>query len=123
TLHQMTGSKGNAAHNAHIDGMSRVPLMKGPEARLQREAIYWHYPHYHPGGATPYGAVRVRDSKLIEFYEDMRVELYDLKDDIGEQTDLAQKLSEKSAALRERLHSWRKAVGAQMPTPNPHYQP
>jgi arylsulfatase A-like enzyme len=118
TLLELAGAKGNA-----VDGVSLVPLLKDPAAKLQREAIYWHYPHYHPGGATPYGAVRARDWKLIEFYEDWHVELYNLKDDVGEKHDLARDMPEKAAELRERLHGWRKAVGAQMPTPNPDYKP
>jgi arylsulfatase A-like enzyme len=105
------------------DGLSLVPLLRDPGARLDREAIYWHYPHYHPGGATPYGAVRARDWKLIEFYEDDRVELYNLADDLGETRDLARTLPEKADALRRQLHAWRRSVGAQMPTPNPDYDP
>ncbi len=101
------------------DGISFVPMLKDPQARLPREAIYWHYPHYHPGGATPYGAVRARDWKLIEFYEDMHVELYNLQEDISETTDLAAKMPEKGAQLRQMLHQWRESVGAQMPQPNP----
>ncbi len=123
TILEMAGVSGDAQHNAEVDGRSLVPLLKDPKSTLPRDAIYWHYPHYHPGGATPYGAVRARDWKLIEFYEDMHVELYHLKDDVGEKSDLAQKMPEKAAELRQRLHAWRQAVGAQMPTPNPQYDP
>jgi len=105
-----------------LDGKSIVPLLK-QTGRLDRDAIYWHYPHYHPGGATPCGAVRKGDFKLIEFYEDGHVELYNLKDDIGEQHDLAAEMPEKAAELRKMLADWRKAVNAQMPTPNPNYDP
>ena len=100
-----------------------MPLLKDAQATLKREAIYWHYPHYHPGGATPYGAVRAGRWKLIEFYEDMHAELYDLAADVGEKADLAAKAPERAKELRDRLHAWRKAVGAQMPTPNPNYKP
>jgi arylsulfatase A-like enzyme len=106
-----------------VDGRSLVALWRDPGARLDREAIYWHYPHYHPGGATPYGAVRARDWKLIEFYEDGRIELYNLADDLGETRDLAGALPEKAAALRRQLQDWRHSMGAQMPTPNPDYDP
>jgi arylsulfatase A len=123
TLLQMAGSKGDAKHNARVDGESLVPLLKDPKAHLQREAIYWHYPHYHPGGATPYAALRSGDWKLIEFFEDQHVELYNLKDDVGEKTDLAKKLPEKAMALRDRLHAWQKSVDAQMPTANPDFKP
>ena len=105
-----------------VDGESIVPLLK-QSGLLRRDAIYWHYPHYHPGGATPYSAVREGDWRLVEFFEDNHVELYNLKDDIGETTDLAQKMQEKAAALRQKLHDWRKSVGAQLPTPNPDYDP
>jgi arylsulfatase A-like enzyme len=123
TLLQVAGAKGDAKHNANVDGESLVPLLKNPRTRLKRDAIYWHYPHYHPGGATPYGAVRAGDWKLIEFFEDMHVELYNLKDDIGEKDDLAKKMPEKTKELRDKLHTWRQAVGAQMPTANPAYKP
>jgi arylsulfatase A-like enzyme len=119
----MTGAKGDPKHNTNVDGVSLVPLLKDAKAALQREAIYWHYPHYHPGGATPYGAVRAGDWKLIEFFEDNHVELYNLMDDLSEKSDRAKQMPEKADALRKRLHAWRKAVGAQMPTPNPNYQP
>ena len=99
-----------------IDGVNLEPLLSG-RGSLGRDAIYWHYPHYHPGGATPYGAIRAGDFRLVEFYEDNRVELYNLKDDIGESKDLAAIMPEKTAALRGQLHEWRKRVGAQMPEP------
>ncbi len=104
----------------HCDGLSLVPLLK-QTGKLKRDAIYWHYPHYGNQGGTPGGAVRAGDWKLIEFYEDMRVELYDLKDDISEKNDLAAKMPGKAAELRKMLHAWRKEVGAVMPKPNPSY--
>jgi arylsulfatase A-like enzyme len=108
--------------SAPIDGESLVPLLKQAGA-LSRSAIYWHYPHYHPGGATPYGAIREGDFRLVEFFEDNRVELYNLKDDIGETQNLAATMPDKAAALRQQLHDWRVRVGAQMPTANPAFDP
>lgn len=105
-----------------VDGSSLVPLLRGRGA-LERDAIFWHYPHYHPGGATPYGAIRRGDWRLVEFYEDDRVELYDLKNDRGETKDLAASLPEKARELRGKLAEWRVAVRAQMPVPNPNYEP
>ena len=122
TLLALAGAPGDAKHNAAVDGESLVPLLK-QTGGLKRNAIYWHYPHYHPGGATPYGAVREGDFKLIEFYEDGHVELYNLKDDVGEQNDLSAKLPEKTAQLKQRLSAWRQNVGAQMPAPNPNFDP
>ena len=75
-----------------VDGLSLVPALK-QTGTVDRDALYWHYPHYwggHPSRVQPFGAVRAGDWKLIEFYEDMRVELYNLKDDLGDTHDLAQ---------------------------------
>lgn len=106
----------------HADGVSIIPLLKG-EQSLDREAIYWHYPHYHPSGHRPAGALRLADYKLIEWYEDNRVELYNLKEDLSETDDLSSEMPEKAADLRQMLHNWLKSVNAQMPRPNPDYQP
>ncbi|MBN2451961.1 MAG: sulfatase [Lentisphaeria bacterium] len=122
TILEIAGAGGDPAHNRAVDGVSLVPLLRGAGS-LERDALFWHYPHYHPGGATPYGAVRAGDFKLIEFFEDDRIELYNLREDIGETRDLAAEMPERAAALRERLHAWRAAVGAQMPSPNPDYNP
>jgi arylsulfatase A-like enzyme len=102
----------------HVDGVSIVPLLKGGQS-LPRQAIYWHYPHYANQGGSPGGAVRAGDYKLIEFYEDNRVELYNLKEDLGEKHDLAARMPEKAKELREMLVRWRLEVGAHMPTPAP----
>jgi arylsulfatase A-like enzyme len=106
----------------HRDGVSIVPLLR-QTGRLDRKALYWHYPHYSNQGGTPSGAVRAGDYKLIEFYEDNRVELYNLKDDVGEKHDLSAEMPQKTAELRELLHDWRKSVAALMPTSNPDYKP
>jgi len=119
TILEIAGAKGAPPG---IDGESLVPLLR-QGVGLRREAIFWHYPHYHPGGATPYGAVRKGDLKLIEFYEDGHLELYNLKEDIGEKKDLAADLPVKAKELRELLAKWRAEVGARMPTPNPDYDP
>jgi arylsulfatase A len=114
---------GKAAVGA--DGVSLVPaLRQGSE--VKREALFWHYPHYQHyqlGGTTPYGAIRAGDFKLIEFFDDMRVELYNLREDIGEQRNVAAQMPAKAEELRARLHAWRKEVGAQMPARNPNYDP
>jgi len=101
------------------DGVSIVPLLK-QTGTIDREALYWHYPHYHIG--PPGGAIRCGDWKLIEYYEDGRLELYNLRNDLSEKTNLAARMPQKAAELRKKLDSWRKAVGAQMPRPNPNYR-
>ena len=122
TVLEITGATGDPRHNRNIDGVSLVPLLKR-QGKLDRDAIYWHYPHYHPGGATPYSAIREGDLTLIEFFEDDHVELYNLRDDIGETTDLAGQQPELVQHLKDKLHAWRERVGAQMPVPNPDYDP
>ena len=106
-----------------LDGSSIAGLLKDPGEALKRDAIYWHYPHYHPGGAEPHAAVRYRDFKLIEFYENGSLELYNLKEDIGEKRNLACEMPGKVSKLHEMLRSWQKEMDAQMPRPNPDYDP
>jgi len=118
TFLDILGAKGDSGHV--LDGKSILPLLKG-SGKLKRDAIFWHYPHYHH--SSPAGAIRQGDWKLIEFYEDGRLELYNLKDDIGEKNDLAKKMPKKAAELQGKLAAWRKSVGAKMPTPNPDYDP
>jgi arylsulfatase A-like enzyme len=105
----------------HLDGVSIVPLLK-QTGKPDPRALFWHYPHYSNQGGSPAGAVRCGDYKLIEFYEDSRVELYNIKEDVGEKTDLAAKMPDKAAELRKTLHEWRKSVDAAMPPPNPNYK-
>ena len=105
----------------HMDGRNLAPLLTGQKEQLDREAIYWHYPHYHGSGSRPHGAMRKGRYKLIEFYEDMSVEVYDLEKDERERNDLSEKMPEKTVELREEFHAWLDKVDAQMPKPNPDY--
>jgi arylsulfatase A-like enzyme len=105
----------------HRDGRSLVPTLRG-EVALDRVALYWHFPHYHGSGNRPSGAVRAGDFKLIEWFEDGRVELYDLRHDIGEQVDLSDRMPEKTDELKAMLHAWRREVDARMPRPNPDHR-
>jgi arylsulfatase A-like enzyme len=102
----------------HVDGVSLASLLKN-NGKMNRKAIYWHYPHYHGSGNRPSGAVRAGDYKLIEWYEDKSIELYNLKTDIGEQHDLAKKMPEKAEKLRRMLHRWRRQMNAKMPASGP----
>jgi arylsulfatase A-like enzyme len=97
--------------NQHQDGISLVPLMKGG-TRIDRDAIYWHYPHYANQGGFPGGAIRMDDWKLIERFEDGRVHLYNLRLDVGEREDLAFAYPEHVKQMRARLHAWYKEVDA-----------
>ncbi|MGJ8653593.1 MAG: sulfatase [Opitutaceae bacterium] len=93
-----------------IDGVNIAPALKG--GALDRQSLFWHYPHYSNQGGIPSGAIREGDFKLVERYEDGRVHLYNLKDDIGEQDDLATKFPERVAQMRARLHDWYETVDA-----------
>jgi arylsulfatase A-like enzyme len=104
-----------------LDGASLAGLLRG--GSLARDAIFWHYPHYHPGGATPYSAIRSGPWRLVHFYENDRDELYDLAADPGETTDLAATRTDKARELRQALDAWLTSVGAQRPTPNPAFAP
>ncbi|MGQ9915657.1 MAG: sulfatase [Thermogutta sp.] len=104
------------------DGSSLVPLWSAPTSPAERP-LFWHYPHYGNQGGAPSAAVRLGKWKLIEWYEDHRLELYDLEEDIGETRDLAASRPERTAALAELLHAWQREVGARFPTENPAFDP
>ncbi len=103
------------------DGVSLVPIFNGDKATPRD--IFWHYPHYANQGSRPGGAVRSGDFKLIEFYEDGRRELFNVKADISESRNLAVEKPDVVKELAAKLDAWRKDVGAKMPTPNPDYKP
>jgi arylsulfatase A-like enzyme len=100
----------------HHDGLSLAGLLKG-EGSLAREAIYWHYPHYHGSGNRPTAGVRKGDYKLVRWYEDGGEELFNLKGDLSETEDLAGDFSERRQELSGDLDAWLKAVDARMAVP------
>ncbi len=104
----------------HVDGTSMMPLLEGKET-LTREAIYWHYPHYSNQGGTPGCSVRAGDYKLIEFFEDGKLELYNLREDIEEAHDLSKSDPELTKKLHGMLVNWRESVEAKIPEPNPEW--
>ncbi len=105
----------------HEDGVSLMPLLRG-ENKLDREAIFWHYPHYSNQGDTPACSVRAGDFKLIEHFEDSRLELFNLREDLGETHNLAAAQPETVERLHGQLVSWREVVGAKVPAVNPDYE-
>lgn len=121
-LPTLLAAAGVARPDVKLDGLDLAPLVKNPTARLDRDALFFHYPHYYPT-TTPVSAVRAGDWKLLEYFEDNHVELYNLKDDLGETTDLAKERPDKADQLRTLLHQWRKEVGAALPSANPNYKP
>lgn len=98
----------------HSDGVSLVNLLE-ENGSIERNSMYWHYPHYHGSTWAPGAAIRDGDWKLIEFYEYDTVELYNLRTDIGEENDLAEAQPEKKKELREKLRSWQIEMNARMP--------
>ena len=122
TILEACGVVGDEAHNLLVDGKSLVPVLNSPELAIERN-LFWHYPHYHAGGDGPYSAIRSGNYRLIEFHEDRSLRLFDLSKDIGERQDLA----DSQPAIKDRMHAalvkWRESVAAQMPTPNPDFDP
>lgn len=110
--------------NYPLDGASYAKLLTGGGSQhLSRAAIYWHFPGYLGAGAdtwrtTPVGAIRLGDWKLLEYFEDNRVELYNLRDDLGERSNLATTNPAKAKELHEKLVAWRTELHAPMPTKN-----
>jgi len=104
----------------HRDGISLKPVLKGKD--MNERPVFWHYPHYSGGlGGTPSAAVRKGKYKLIEFYEDNHVELYNLENDLDENNDISEEKPEITSKLQKMLKDWRAEVDAQMPYPNPAY--
>jgi arylsulfatase A len=115
TLLEVAGLKPSPGVAA--DGESLVPLLRG-EGRLRREALFWHYPNFAFHRENRLGsAIRMGDHKLIRFFDDDSVELYNLKDDISETHNLAAAKPELAAAMRQRLEAWLNDSGAKLPRP------
>ncbi len=138
TLLEISGA---ARPDQPVDGLSLVPLLENvaggranrspvPQPFADR-ALYWHFPAYLEGGrtigtwrTTPAAAIRQGDFKLLEFFEEGRLELYNLAVDVGEQHDVSASLPEKTSELHELMQSWRQSVGAYVPSElNPEYDP
>jgi arylsulfatase A-like enzyme len=120
TLLELSGA---AKPRQVLDGESLLPLMLGKSSTLKRDAIFQHFPGYLGSGAgkwrtTPVSLIQMGDWKLMEYLEDGHLELYNLKDDLGETKNLASTNPDKAKELHQRLIAWRKETNAPMPTPN-----
>ncbi|MHC4649026.1 MAG: sulfatase-like hydrolase/transferase [Planctomycetota bacterium] len=111
-----------------VDGVSIMPLLK-QSGKPKRDAIYFHYPHYHGQSIAPSGVIRKGKYKLVEWFEKSvdgfspgAVELYDLEKDLNEQDNLAEKMPKKARRLHAKLKRWRKSVGAQEMVRNPAFK-
>lgn len=115
TMLELAGMPAKPEH--YIDGISLVPLLKGRS--VEQRSLFWHYPHYGNQGGVPGGAIRNGDWKLIEWYENGELELFNLKEDIGENNNLAKQYPERVRLLHSKLKTWRQSVNAKMPAANP----
>ncbi|HSI63216.1 MAG TPA: sulfatase/phosphatase domain-containing protein, partial [Candidatus Saccharimonadia bacterium] len=116
-------AKASAPEGHVLDGESLVPLFRDASATLKRDAIYQHFPGYLGAGedtwrTTPVATIISGDWKLMEFMEDKRVELYNLRDDLGETKNLATADAERTQALLTKLHAWQQDIKAPMPAAN-----
>jgi len=116
-MNQPKGLKKNA-----IDGLSLAALLQKPDGHLNRDALFFHFPHYYET-TTPAGAIRAGDWKLLEYFEDQHVELFNLRDDLSETKNLADAQPAKAKELRTRLADWRASIHAPMPTANTEFHP
>ena len=111
TIASCVGSK----FKHQVDGIDLTPALKGK--KLNRDALYWHYPHYSNQGGIPGGAIRMGDYKLFENYENGKVSLFHLKEDIGESKDLSLREPQRVKVMRKKLHTWYKEVDAKFLQP------
>lgn len=126
-------ASGDAPANHPLDGTSLAPLFRG--GSLPERALYWYTPFYElRWGVTPSAIIREGDWKLIDYFGDSfdvrgryragaRVELFNLRDDLGEATDLSAREPARAHALQAKLRTWIRSVGAEVPGPNPHHDP
>jgi arylsulfatase A len=118
TLLELTGT----GVPPRLDGISRARLLTSGAASAE-PLMCWHIPHYTNQGSRPAGAIRVGHWKLVEYFDDNTVELFDLSADVSETRNLSAAQPARAAGLRTRLRNWRQAVGAQENTPNPKADP
>ena len=104
------------------DGVNLAPVLTEKSA-INRDALFWHYPHYHGSAWKPGSAIRKGDWKLVVHYENDRIELFNLKNDPGETTDVAEKNPEKTTELKKLLDKKLAETNAKFPEPNPDYAP
>lgn len=122
TLLEITGLKGDEEYNKNIDGISLVPVLRNPSANLNRQSLFWHFPHYYRT-TPPVSAIRKGEWKLLHYFEDNHLELYNLEEDLGEMNNLVDQYSDKAQNLYQELKKWREQMDAKLPSLNPQYKP
>jgi arylsulfatase A-like enzyme len=115
TLIDLAGLKDSFKGNGNIDGVSLKPILQNHSGEIDRETLYWHYPHYGNQGGNPGSVIQEDGWKLIYFYEDERLELYNLADDIGELNEMSQRNVDKANYLQRKLMNWLEDSGARLP--------
>src|SRR5690606_8431679 len=111
-----------------LDGKSILPLLKGT-GTLEERPLFWHFPIYLEAyvkndtstqdpifRTRPGSAIRLGDWKLIQYFENNDIELYNLKEDISEKNNFAESNPAKRDELLSRLKTWRKEINAPVPT-------
>ncbi|MCK5706003.1 MAG: sulfatase-like hydrolase/transferase, partial [Cyclobacteriaceae bacterium] len=106
--------------NQKLDGGSLVDIITKGQEKYDRP-VFWHYPVYHHD--VPASVIRKGDYKLIENLVDRSLELYDLVNDIGETRNLLESMPEKASKLHGLLKEWQREVNAELPVPNPDFDP
>lgn len=132
TLLEIAGAKPPADQS--LDGRSLAPLLRGEQSTFGERPIYWHFPAYLQAyqvwdeqrdplfRSRPCSVLRVGHWKLHHYFEDDAMELYNLRDDIGESKNLVKAEPERAAAMREQLDRWRNDINADIPRePNPQF--
>jgi arylsulfatase A-like enzyme len=117
TIVDLVGEQAQPGSN--LDGESLLPTLRGRDVD-RKEALYWYHPHY---SRRPGAAMRVGDWKLIEFYDPPSIELYNLSEDLGEQSNLATEMPDRANELLQRLRQWIEDSGTELYTLNPDYEP
>lgn len=102
-----------------MDGVSLLRLLSSDSVSIERQNLYWHYPHYHKG--MPASVIRSGNYKLIEFLQDGSLELYDLGNDLSEQYNLADEIPVLRDSLFRELQDWKKSIDAYFPGENPEW--
>ena len=116
-----------SATDQPMDGVDIMPLLSGKVATLDRPALFWHFPAYLQGKnytgandnlfrARPFSAIRSGEWKLIQFFEDQRIELYNLNEDLGETNNTAEKETAIRDRLLKQLKDWQREIEAPIPT-------
>ena len=103
------------------DGTNLSPVLT-ENIPVNRDELFWHYPHYHGSSWKPGSALRKGDWKLVIHYENDLTELFNLKNDPGEMSNLASKYPEKVNDLIKVLDKMLKDTNAKFPVPNPDYK-